>query len=55
MVHCIATCKAILHVIAIFRFRETRFLVFGSLKMGVVQIMDVAPKEFEEFTPTLKW
>ena len=29
-------------------------LVFFSLKMGVVQFIGVAPKEFEEFAPTLK-
>ena len=29
-------------------------LVFWSLKMGVLHFIGVAPKEFEEFTPTLK-
>ena len=48
-----------LHVMVciIFCFREIRFnvhLVFGNLKMGVLQFIGVAPKEFEEFTPTLK-
>ena len=29
-------------------------LVLESLKMGVVEFMGVAAKEFKEFTPTLK-